>query len=274
MGDDHERDGNIADHVLLYDGECAACSAFGTRLSRAGTVSSATYQEMAGELEGVAVDRAVNEVAMVNRATGKVTYGAETLMALAQSRHPGLAPLFRQGWFRWVAEKLYRFIAYNRRVLLPTRTTHAVQPSFHAGYRTAYIVVAWLVTATFLYHYSHLLIPLIPPTSYGREFYICGGQILWQAAFLALFRQGKYWDYLGNMMTISLAGGFALGAIQLVLSPWFRSPFFFGVLFTGVAGLMFLEHIRRTRILAISSWLTVTWVLLRVVLLGVILWFR
>lgn len=162
------------------------------------------------------------------------------------------------------------FLKYNQTVILPTHTHLAKPADFHTGYRIAYIALCWVITASFLHHYSQLLLPLIPATSYGREFLICGGQILWQWPVVAMLHKNKTWDYLGNMMTISFVGGIALGIIQLII-PLENSPYIYGVLFSGVAGLMFLEHIRRSRILGISSWLTVSWILYRVVLLVIIL---
>lgn len=265
----------LKDHVLLYDQLCPMCTAYSCAFVRAGVLEPdgrAAYQAMDAQTSAsVNLARVPNEIALLNRKTGEVTYGAQSLMVILQHVLPFLAPLFRQGWFQWLAQRAYRFVSYNRRVMMPVRETSGIRPGFHVGYRTAYLAVCWLLTAAVLHRYSSLVVPLIPPTSYGREFFICGGQIAWQWFFLRLLHRGKAWDYLGNMMTISLAGAIALEVIMLLL-PAGWSPYIYGVLFTGVAGLMFLEHIRRTRILGVSSWLTVTWVLYRILLLGVILW--
>lgn len=186
------------------------------------------------------------------------------------SQHPFPLPAPRPG-LRWLANTASRFIDSNRQVIMPGRDSAAKPVPFSASWRLAYLAVSWVITASFLHQYSNLIVPLIPASSYGREFLICGGQIFWQMGFLALLHTGKTWDYLGNMMTISLGGGLLLALIQFLV-PSDNSPYLFGALFTGVAGLMFFEHIRRTRILGVSRWLTVTWVLYRVVLLGVILW--
>jgi hypothetical protein len=267
----------LPDHVLLYDEVCPLCRAYSCAFIHAGWLEQdgrAPYQDTRPELSS-AIDpaRAVDEIALVNRRTGEVTYGARSLMVILQHRFPLFAPLFRQSWFNWLAQKAYRFVSFNRRAMVPARDYCTYKPSFNLAYRLSYLAVTWLVTAVFLHHYSKLLVPLIPSSSFTREFLICGGQIFWQSIFMAMLDKQKTWDYLGNLMTISLAGGFALALIQAVLG-WYHGPCLFGVLFTGVAGLMFLEHIRRTRVLEISSWLTVTWVLYRVILLAVILWLR
>jgi hypothetical protein len=196
------------------------------------------YQSMDKQLQSkVDITRATDEIALVNRETGQVTYGVGSLMAILQHSFPWLRPVFRLRWFRWAAEKAYRFVSYNRRVIVPACDPFANQPSFNMSYRLLYLAFTWVVTASLLHRYSQLLVPLIPPASYGCEFLICGGQIFWQLGFLTLSEKGKAWqlgfltlsekgkawDYLGNMMTISFAGGLLLGLIQL-LSLVIQSP--------------------------------------------------
>jgi hypothetical protein len=267
----------LHDHVLLYDEVCPLCTAYSCMFVRAGILDAngrAPYQRIAGPLRNhVDFSRATDEIALVNTRTGEVVYGVASLMRILETSFPPIAPLFRQRWFGALARVAYRFISFNRRVIMPARDGFVHQPSFNAAYRTSYLLLAWVVTASFLHKYSQLLVPLIPPSSYGREFLICGGQIFWQLGFMVVLKQPRRWDYLGTMMTISLAGGIALGLIQL-LSMFVHSPFLFGALFTGVAGLMMLEHIRRTGILQLSGWLTITWILYRIGLLAVILWLR
>jgi hypothetical protein len=85
-----------------------------------------------------------------------------------------------------------------------------------------------------------------------------------------LYAPAKRWDYLGNMMTISFAGALLLVPVILIhhLIHW---PLFSPLYFMVVAGLMFAEHIRRTKLLALGWLLTITWALYRIILLGIIL---
>jgi hypothetical protein len=72
-------------------------------------------------------------------------------------------------------------------------------------------------------------------------------------------------------MTISFAGSLLL-LLPLGFSHLLRIPTgYFAIYFMCVAGLMFLEHIRRTKLLGLGWILTVTWVLYRVALLIVIM---
>ena len=103
-----------------------------------------------------------------------------------------------------------------------------------------------------------------------RELSICGGQILFQSIVAFLAHKEKALHYLGNMMTVSFIGA-------MLLLP--------GLLFTGgaytaeshlawfamVVGVMFFEHMRRVKLLKMAWYMSLTWVLYRLIVLWIIL---
>jgi hypothetical protein len=73
------------------------------------------------------------------------------------------------------------------------------------------------------------------------------------------------------MMTISFAGALLLLPV-LLLHQWFgSSSAYYAGWFLIVAGLMLIEHIRRTKLLQLGWVLTITWVLYRLLILLLIL---
>jgi hypothetical protein len=42
--------------------------------------------------------------------------------------------------------------------------------------------------------------------NFYRELSVCLAQIFWQTLFLKSFLKDNFWNYLGNMMTVSLLG--------------------------------------------------------------------
>ncbi len=168
--------------------------------------------------------------------------------------------------------RLYAFISYNRRVIIPAATHDgfAIQPTFRLDYRIAYLVFTWFVTGYILSAYTSLFGTLLPGGNGYREYFVCGGQIFFQGAIATLYARSKVWEYLGNMMTISFAGALLLLPV-LFLSKYITIPPVVAVLyFMSVAGLMLLEHIRRTNILKLGWILTATWVLYRILVLLII----
>lgn len=166
--------------------------------------------------------------------------------------------------------QLYAFISFNRKVIAPADIyTSACVPGFSISYRVAYLLFAWIITSIILTSYAaHLP---IPATSFGPEFLICGGQILFQGGIVWFTNRNRALDYLGNMMTVSLCGGLMLLPLlwinNIVAIP---TLVFFGW-FAVVVTIMLFMHLHRVKLLHVSAWLTLTWIIYRVLVLGVVL---
>lgn len=271
---------------MVYDADCPLCSAYTSTfistkmLDENGRIA---YQEAGGEFcPGMDAERAKNEIALINRATGQVTYGYESLLFVLGNQF---------GWIRKAAafkpvdflmRKLYAFISYNRKVILPAKKNESslydCTPTFNLKYRIAYFVFTWLITSLVLVKYSQLLGDLIPATNFLREFFVCGGQVIFQAASVGLLLRErgqageKLMNYLGNMMTVSFFGALLLLPALVVGSLLSGIPSeVFLIYFLGVAGVMLYEHMRRMKILQLGGWPSVSWVLYRVLVLAFIL---
>jgi predicted DCC family thiol-disulfide oxidoreductase YuxK len=268
----------LKDHTILYDAVCPLCQVYTKAFVQSGMLDREgrePYQE-SNMVEEIHVDKArlVNEIALVNRKTGKVEYGIQSLFHIIGHSFPFFQPLFRWKPFAWLMEKLYKFISFNRRIIMPSltsETTSSHEPSFNLRYRITWLVFTWLVTAFSLHGYNQLLTGLISPGELYREGLICGGQIFWQVFFLLMLKQKRPWDYLGNLMTISLAGSLVLLLVLFLHQFIPLSPYLAAGIFALTAGAMLLEHIRRTRILGIHGLLSFTWVAYRILLLLIIL---
>ena len=264
----------LHNYIILYDAECPMCTVYTRAFTTTGMLDTdgrAPYQEMP-EYACPLVDRqrAVNEIALIDKTTGEVRYGIDSLFTVIANSFPILKPLFSCKPFHWAMRKLYSFISYNRKVIIPAPAghTHAIQPSFRLRYRLAYLLFACAITGCIVTAYARLLSGLIPIGSPWREYAICGGQLLFQGAIITTFAPAKTWDYLGNMITISLAGALLLLPMlattalihlpSLITADWFLL----------VAAAMLFEHIRRTKLLQLGNRLTISWVVYRLLILG------
>src|SRR5262249_10224579 len=148
--------------------------------------------------------RAVNEIALIDKTTGEVRYGIDSLFAVISTSFPVFKPLFSCQPFHWVMRKCYAFISYNRKIIIPAPkgNTHTIQPPFKLPYPLAWLLSPWALTGFILTAYTRLLANnIIPIGGPFREYAICGGQILFQAIIIDSFAPAKRWEYLGNMMT-------------------------------------------------------------------------
>jgi len=267
----------LENHTLIIDAECPLCRAYSAGFVKTGMLDQngrQAYQNLTDEISAnLDINRSRNEIALVNRKTGHVYYGVESLFSIIQHSFPVFKPLFAFSPFRFLMKKFYSFISYNRKVIMPGKPENDVcTPDFNIRYRLIWIVLTWLFTSLILTKYAMHLRPLLPETHFYREFLVCGGQILFQGSILFFLAREKMFDYLGNMMTITFAG-----SLLLLFGMWLgaglqiREPMVYGCFFGLVVGLMFLEHARRMTILKLGWTPSFTWVLYRFLILTLIL---
>ena len=268
----------LENHIVLFDSECPMCNIYTQAFVKTGMLEPngrTAYQTgMDKVCPQIDKQRAVNEIALVNLKNGEVTYGIKSLFKIISNACPAFKPLFLCKPFIWLMGKIYAFISYNRRVIIPAdenRDTYAYQPQFKIQYRVAYLLFTWFCTGFILTKYAHLLTGMVPLGNVYREYMICGAQIIFQGIVIGIYNKEKLWSYLGNMMTISFAGSLLL-LIPLGVSQWISaSPLFYTLCFLAVAGLMFLEHIRRAKLLNLNLTMTISWVFYRLLVLILIL---
>lgn len=266
----------LENHLILFDAECPLCKVYTQAFVNTGMLDQngrAAYQEIAYETcPMVDRQRAVNEIALVNQETGEVSYGIESLFKIFGNVMPVFKPLFGFGPFVWLMRKVYGLFSYNRRVIIPVDVnSKELQPSFKLHYRLVYLMLAWLVVSAILTRYTPLLSQFVPVGNAWREYLICGGQLIFQGIIISLYDSKKLWAYLGNMMTISFGGALLLLLMVLLQHLTAMHPIINLVWFGIVVGLMFLEHIRRSNLLHLGWWMTISWALYRVLVLLIIL---
>ena len=165
---------------------------------------------------------------------------------------------------------MYKFVSYNRKQIIPCendRTENACVPDFNLKYRLLYIGFVLIFSAIVLGVYNAKLFPEFQH-HFQLKFFICAMQIVWQSVFLFAYLKDKFWDYLGNMMTVSLLGTLLL---LPVLAFDFGRQFSF-IYFGIVIFVMVLEHIRRCRILNIGWLPTLSWIAFRLTFGAVLLY--
>jgi hypothetical protein len=284
-------------YLILYDAECPMCQLYTRAFTKSGMLEPggrAPYQTVldpeSGQLPATCplIDRqrAVNEIALIDTSTGEVRYGIESMFKVIGHSFPLFRPLFNNSAFTWLMRKTYTFISLNRKVIIPPASPAVAlakewspakpslpipQPTFRLKYRLAYLAFCTVIAAAILTRYAHLLTGIIPKGNAAREYLICSGQILFQGVAVSIIAPNKRWDYLGNMMTISLAGALVL-LPAIALTTFTHLP---PVAATGwfllVAALMLVEHIRRTKLLGLDWTLTITWITYRVLVLFTII---
>ena len=267
----------LKEHTLIYDDECPMCREYTKAFVKTGMLDKngrvAYTTVVASDIPNVDWTRARNEITLVNKQDHTVMYGVDSMVTVIGHSIPWLKPVLLWRPLYKILRLLYFFISYNRKVMAPGAVFEAENtctPDMSYAYRWAYIVFAWLVTSSILVPYSVLAAPLVPESTFLREFFICGGQIVFQGIVVAFIRKDRIIHYLGNVMTISLGGALLLTPM-LLLARFTQSPALFIGYFGAVVGVMFIEHIRRTAILELPWLVSASWVLYRILILLIIL---
>lgn len=269
----------LADHTILYDADCPLCKVYTGAFVKYRLLDADgrhPFQQLPAGWEGlVDEERAQSEIALVDKKHQRVYYGLDALFLILAHRLPWLQPLFRWQPFRWLMQRCYFFISYNRKVIAAVHPgaghTRDCRPAFSIKYRVAYLLLAWGITSLVLSRYAPLLSPAIPPGGFYRESLVCGGQVAFQGIILYFTAREQLMDYLGHMMTVSLIGALLLLPALLVGSLLtVPVPYFFTAWFLLTAGFMLVEHLRRMKVLGLGYLPSISWVVYRLLVLAVI----
>ena len=270
----------IKENKLLIDKNCPMCRVYGNGFVKAGLIDKNTicaYQDVPHESQlNIDFERAQNEIAMHDTTTGETTYGLQSIIKIISHESPVLKSLLRHKIVFNPLRVLYKFISYNRKVIAPfppaEGSARLCEPSFNVPFRWAYIIFVALLTAVVVNAFTAHLFPHFGWThSIQNELLICFGQVAWQGTATMLLLKENRLTYLGNMSTVSMIGAILLLPILLLLSLINISVYALLFLFFCVVSVMFLEHIRRCKLLGISLRMTVSWITFRTVILGILI---
>lgn len=263
----------LKNHTLIYDNECPMCNLYSKGFTHCGMLDEdgrEAFTEISVRNRTlVDFNRARNEIALVDHTKNEVVYGLDSLLLIIGNSFPLLEKIARIQPLYWFFKRLYSFVSYNRKQIIPSAkddTETSCIPDFNLKYRIAYIAFVVIFSASILSLFSGRMGLNLKP-DFIRELTVCLGQILWQTVFLRNYLKDKIWDYLGNMMTVSLMGTLLL--IPVLLTDF--APVLYLIYFGIVVLAMFLEHLRRCKILKLNYKPTISWILFRLTALAIII---
>jgi hypothetical protein len=268
----------LKNQTLLYDEDCPLCRLYTSGFITAGMLDEngkKPYCQINNDVQNfIDLKRASNEIALVDNKNKTVIYGIDSLLKIIGHSFPEIEKIGNIKPIKFVLKKLYSFVSYNRKVIIPSKIKKEVKlqcvPDFSAKYRLIYIGFATLITTLVLYNFSNL-ISLLPKSTIVRELILAMGQIIFQVLFLMKSDQKIILNYIGNLMTVSLMGSLLLIPILIINSIFTVSELIPLTWFGVTVLLMLIEHSRRIKILELPFYLSITWVIYRIIALLLIL---
>lgn len=264
-------------HILLYDKDCPLCNWYTGAFIRHGFLAPAgrlPYSE-AVEQPGLTFDITVsrNKIALVDPVKGTVEYGVDSLLTVLGNRFPLIPKIGRLPGIHWLLEQLYSFISYNRKMVAPSDCNDrcACAPTLSISWRIAFIAFCcWIVNLTTGIYFTQQLGDYFIGHPVYTDLVLFLAQFGFQFLVFRLFHRNGFADYAGNLAFISLLGGLLLLFFHLGLtflnfvgmSTEMLQPFCYGLVYL----FMFYEHMRRLQLLHISGWLSVSWIVFRLLI--------
>jgi predicted DCC family thiol-disulfide oxidoreductase YuxK len=265
---------NTTQQILIYDKDCPLCCWYTQLFIRKGLLSESgriPFNEAVNN-PNLQFDHQLskNKIALVDFQSGSVTYGIDSLLAILGKRFGWMETIGKFPPINWLLTLLYSFISYNRKVIVPSRcaTNCECVPERNYYWRVAFIVFCGLIVnlATGLYFGTQLSAFFIGNPFYSDLLFF-SAQLGFQFVAFKLLRQINFYDYAGQVSFVSLLGAllllffhYGLQVLHTIgIQTAMLAPLCYGIVYM----FMLYEHARRLRILQLSGWLSVSWVLFR-----------
>ena len=261
-------------HILIYDKDCQFCRWYTGAFVRTGLLTESGRVAFDQALNDPALifdpELSRNKIALVDKGTGDVKYGIDSLLAVFGSRFRWIEVIGSFPPVHFLLGLLYNFISYNRKVIAPSKCngTCDCRPTRSYFWRIAFIVACgWLVNVSTGLYFSIQLQDYFTGNLAYSDVIFFAAQLVFQFACFRLLKQKGFYDYAGQVSFVSAIGAVALLFFHyglLILDGWgmeigMLQPFCYGVVYM----IMLYEHARRLKILDLTPWLSVTWVLFR-----------
>lgn len=211
-----------SDKIILYDDNCPLCCWYTDAFVKTGLLTENGRQAFA-EIDPDAIaqqldlERSKDEIPLLDTQGGVTLYGIDSLLYILGQRWPWMVTIARWIPINWFLHRFYKFISYNRRVIVAAETPEGsfdCSPQFNYFYRYFYLAFVMLIgtwgATSFLSvieagNSSFLLLP--------------GLFLLIAAPMLRLTTHRARVKYAGIMTTPYLILGFILGISSVLPFP-------------------------------------------------------
>lgn len=258
-------------HKLIYDEDCPMCCVYSAAFIQSKMLDEngrENYRNVCQNTKNLLdLERAKNEIALVNLKENKVHYGLDSLLIIIGNSFPFLEKIGRISFIHYFFCKLYSLVSYNRKQIIPSENDfleNACVPSFNLKYRFIYLFSGLLFVA---YFYGFTLERLGIHQNYFENFAIIFGCFLWQFLFFKNKTLRKFADYAGNLMTILIAA-------TLVIIPFVFFNFshiILKILIFSIVIFINVDHYRRCKILKKNNLTNISFLFYQIILYFLIL---
>lgn len=134
-------------YILIYDDKCPMCAAYTSAFVKCGILPQNGRKSFTSAdeslLSKVDVYRGKNEIPLIDAEANKVYYGIDSLLELLGTKMQLIKTIGRLQLVYWFLKKLYKFISYNRKVIVAKKCSSGqfdCSPEFNYTWRLIFLV--------------------------------------------------------------------------------------------------------------------------------------
>jgi len=139
--------------IIIYDDSCPLCAAYSNAFIQTGLIKKENRKNFSNIepkwMAMVDMKRSANEIPVIDTTTHHVWYGIDALLEILDQKIPFVKVVCNIPPIKWLLYKLYRFISYNRRVIVASKQTsgnYDCTPDFSIRYRLVFMVACLIFT--------------------------------------------------------------------------------------------------------------------------------
>jgi predicted DCC family thiol-disulfide oxidoreductase YuxK len=110
--------------IIIYDDACPMCAAYTNAFVKFGFIKKENrinFTTIAPQLLSIIdTEKSKNEIPVIDRDTNEVYYGIDGLLEILNTKIPFVKSIGNLKPIKWFLQKLYKFISFNRRVIVAT----------------------------------------------------------------------------------------------------------------------------------------------------------
>lgn len=247
--------------ILLYDDNCPLCCWYSNQFIKHGLLSKEERQPFSAIgndlLARIDYARARNEIPLINTHSGKVLYGVDALLEILGSRYSWIRKTGRLKPVYWFSKKLYKFISYNRKVIVAKKCgTGSVDcsPDMNYRYRLLFLLLFLAFNTWMLVPLHNRVLTKLPGYHTSLETLLLAhfGFVMVNCMLALSFSKPKAFEYLGQANMLALQTILLVSPLLVMAS--FRLPAFVYILWLALTMVfIFKECLRRMDYLSLIA---------------------
>ncbi len=139
----------LDDKALIYDSNCPLCCWYTDKFIQVGALEEngrISFNDLDEKsIQQLDVHRSRHEIPLLDKKTGKVEYGIDSLTIILANMFPVFARILKNESAKKLVRPLYSFISYNRRIIVPSKIAANQNidcaPDFNLAWRLSLISV-------------------------------------------------------------------------------------------------------------------------------------